>query len=148
MNYYMSNPFGINPANLGQGIAAARVPAPIAVPDVNETALASSAPSSALAASPPAGYSYVGCFTDIPGETLSDSNKTSNLNTPLACSQFCPNIEYFGLEFGDECYCGKSIDPGSIQVLGGCNTPCAGDSKQTCGGPALLSIYKKGTQTS
>lgn len=148
MNYYMSYPFGINPATLGRGLTAARIPASAAVADVSDPAVTSAADPAKLATTAPAGYSYVGCFTETPGGTLSGINQTSHGNTPVGCSQLCPNDEYFGVESGLECHCGKAINPESQQVSTGCNTPCAGDGKQACGGVALLNIHKKQTQTS
>jgi hypothetical protein len=145
MNYYMSTPFGINPATLGQSMTTARIPASAAVADLNVPAVAAD---TSLANTPPAGYSYVGCFTETPGRTLSGVNNTSHGNTQQQCSQFCPKDDYFGVESGMECHCGTIIDTGSQQVLTGCTTPCAGDNKQACGGTSLLSIYKKETQTS
>ncbi len=144
----MSYPFGINPATLGRDLAAARIPVSAAVTDLNDTAMASPADLVALPPTAPAGYSYIGCFTETPQRTLSGANGASHGNTALSCSQSCPNDEYFGVEFGIECHCGKAIDPQSQQVATGCNTPCAGDGKQACGGKSLLSIFKKETQTS
>lgn len=148
MNSYMSSPFGISPAALGQNSTAASVAVSAAIPAATGVGVISPVLSTALVGFDPAGYSYVGCFEEIPGGLLSDADEQSAWNTPLACSQFCRGSQFFGVESGADCYCGKAIDPEAQWVDRGCNIPCPGDRRYACGGDGLLSIYQKGTWTS
>lgn len=150
LNYEMSVPQGIDPARLGQtssqSLSAASVPASAAIDDAEVIAVPSSA-APALAARPPVGYSYVGCFNEIPGRAFTSANKTGSTMTAHECSSFCSSEQYFGTEFGTECYCGDKINIGSTQVSDGCDTPCMGDKTQVCGGVQHLTVYRKETQT-
>ena len=54
-----------------------------------------------------------------------------------------------GVEFGEECYCGRySDDPfryGLCSIAGcSCDEPCLGNSQQICGGLWAISIYSIG----
>lgn len=144
MNYYMTTPFGIDPSTLGRSVSASRIPLSAAF-DMNDTALA--APSSTAAPVSPAGYSYLGCYTDVPERTLSAFNTTLENNTPQNCALKCPEMEYMGLEFGGECRCDRVLHPNAVKVGGGCYLPCPGDKEQMCGDEGLVSVYKKETAT-
>lgn len=50
----------------------------------------------------------------------------------LASGQFTDN------QYGTQCYCGNTFTPTNST---GCNTPCAGDKDQICGGPWRNSVY-------
>lgn len=157
---YGSTLYGLNPATLDQPgnvdrvwVSGALLEANLPMSNSSTGVSASMVNSSTetlvtLASPPPAGYSLVGCFTEIPGLVLSDRMEVSTQNSPLACSQICSSSQYFGVENGEECYCGKAIDSKSLKVIKGCDTSCPGNSRQTCGGVDLLSIYQKGTGVS
>lgn len=133
MNYYNSEPYGINPALQDGGTVANGAPAtrPSSIP---------------LVASPPVGYTYAGCFSEIQGRALPDANQTSASLTVLECSQYCAKQQYFGVEFGSQCHCGQKLGKGA-DLVDGCDTPCVGDKTQVCGGVQKLSVYQKQTQT-
>jgi len=64
--------------------------------------------------------------------------------TPEKCAASCADFEYFGMEYGVECYCGDRIAAvATTEPEGECNVPCQGDSSKMCGGGWHLSIYEK-----
>ena len=157
MNYYMTTPYGIDPSTFGQTSASSAesaiaaivsVPASDAVDYSAATTLATAAPaSSAAIAAAPAGYSYLGCYTETPTRALPADNLTGGTTTVSSCAQFCAAEEYFGVEFGTQCFCANSLGQGSVLVDDGCDMPCAGNSGQICGGVERLSVYQKQTAT-
>ena len=139
MNYYMTTPTGINPARLGDANSL----------DANVSTSGSvDYTASSLTANPPAGYTYLGCYNEtVPQRALSTADDTSNSMTVQACATFCGKDQYFGVEFGTQCYCGNTIGSGSVQVNDGCVMACAGDETEACGGVEFLNVYQKQTQT-
>ncbi|KAI9822856.1 MAG: hypothetical protein M1826_000349 [Phylliscum demangeonii] len=101
------------------------------------------------------GWEYVGCGSDIAftARTLPDADTKSPDMTVEKCVDFCASkgFPYAGLEFADECYCGKTLaanrapQPG---LPGNCMMKCAGDSTEYCGGPQRISLYKKCDESS
>lgn len=63
--------------------------------------------------------------------------------TPDECHRYCmPQKEsfYFLIRKGNECVCAKDYEQDGYGVPL-CNTPCAGDSKQFCGGDTSWGVY-------
>ncbi|KAL5493711.1 hypothetical protein EMCRGX_G014930 [Ephydatia muelleri] len=98
---------------------------------------------------------YIGCFNDM--EIFSDLNggcyKDNIVNRdlqkfigvsykPMSCMKACLEYTYFGLQFGKECYCGNSYGIYGPARETQCSTPCATDSKLTCGGVLQNSVFK------
>ena len=50
--------------------------------------------------------------------------------------------DYYGLQNGNECYCGNSIFGAIPAYESQCNRPCTGDRSQYCGGSWRLKIFK------
>lgn len=51
-----------------------------------------------------------------------------------------------GLEYSYQCFCGDVIPSDRAPIpslIGNCAMPCSGDSKETCGGASLISLYQK-----
>ncbi|KAI9792686.1 MAG: hypothetical protein M1816_001785 [Peltula sp. TS41687] len=96
------------------------------------------------------GWEYVGCGSDVAftARTLPDASTSAKDMTVEKCVDFCvgKGLTVAGLEFAEECYCGKSIPqdrapkPG---ILGNCMMKCAGDKGEYCGGAQTISLYKK-----
>jgi WSC domain len=89
---------------------------------------------------------YYGCYIEStkPRALNSTSYDDYSHMTVEACQKFCTNasMPLFGLEYGGECYCGAKLSVGAISTFSSqCNTPCAGNKAQTCGGSAHLSLY-------
>lgn len=93
------------------------------------------------------GWDYVGCGPDsVNSRTLGNSSFMSDSMTVEKCLSFCKNkgLNYAGLEYATQCYCGDSLASSlkpTAGVLGNCFSPCAGNSSQYCGGSNRLSIY-------
>ena len=95
-------------------------------------------------------YNYVGCWNEsASGRALSDSAPPipTGGNTLENCATHCQGSTYFGMEYGNECYCGNSFGVGSYNqsssdpTVNGCSMPCGGNQSEYCGGPSRLSTY-------
>ncbi|KAH0046468.1 hypothetical protein KCU78_g6, partial [Aureobasidium melanogenum] len=94
-------------------------------------------------------YNYFGCWLDnVAGRALTNHALNGQTVGPDTCAAACSGYQYFGLEYGDECYCANTIGAnstiapgGSNTALNGCNMACAGASNFTCGGPNRLNVY-------
>lgn len=97
------------------------------------------------------GWKYIGCMKDIQGQarTLPQERKDFQDLTIEKCVDYCASKGYTfsGVEYSRECYCSNTITSGRLQTqesIGfACTMPCAGNSQQTCGGAALISIYQR-----
>ena len=68
----------------------------------------------------------------------------SNSMTLEKCAVYCKDHEYFGGEYGEECWCGDGFaNPTKSAPEGECNYVCAGNGKELCGAGNRLSIYQK-----
>lgn len=53
------------------------------------------------------------------------------------CSEYCEGEDFFGIQYGSECWCGSTGDGEEDVFRHGsatCEYPCAGDDEETCGG--------------
>lgn len=52
------------------------------------------------------------------------------------CSEYCEGEDFFGIQYGSECWCGSASDDEDVFRHGSatCEYPCAGDDEETCGG--------------
>lgn len=98
----------------------------------------------------PDGWDSYGCWVDgangrILGKQLSDNPKL----TLASCANSCASQGYTiaGAEYSRQCFCGKQIVNGGKKAASDseCNTPCAGDSSENCGGGGRMSIMSLGT---
>lgn len=75
----------------------------------------------------------------------------SSSSTTQACFDRCKDRDskptHFGLQNEKECFCGddsqldKHDDPEKPPA---CNSPCAGDPDETCGGHGAMTVYEMG----
>ncbi|WVF70056.1 hypothetical protein IAT40_004843 [Kwoniella sp. CBS 6097] len=92
----------------------------------------------------PAGWTDLGCMEDdVNKRALDGGSITLNNNTISACTSYCASkgFNYAGVEFGKECWCGKSAtlktaDPST------CNVACPGDIYSKCGGSSRMNVYR------
>jgi len=89
----------------------------------------------------------LGCFTD-----RGDSNDTGGRDLsgamlfdgqPMSierCQQFCNGYSYYGVENGNQCFCGSSIN-NNPSMSSNCGTQCSGNNSETCGGVWAIDIY-------
>ncbi|KAH6720098.1 WSC domain-containing protein [Leptodontidium sp. MPI-SDFR-AT-0119] len=92
-------------------------------------------------------FKYAGCFIDngSPRTLLYTGPRNSN-QTVQDCVAFCKgnDYQYAGLEYGEECFCGASVN--NIQAdEADCNMSCTGDDTEICGGFNRVSIYQDPT---
>ncbi|KAK3941138.1 WSC-domain-containing protein [Diplogelasinospora grovesii] len=90
-------------------------------------------------------FVYLGCYVDLyhqqrtlTGPSYSDAAGM----TWEACAAFCAGSNYFGTEYGTECYCGSSLDQSLKADETECNAPCAGDATEYCGASFRLDIFQ------
>lgn len=95
-------------------------------------------------------YSYMGCYTEATnGRALNSLSKAAASISVDTCASYCSAYTYFGVEYGNECYCGNAIQSGSGLITDGrCKMPCAANSTQICGGPNGLNMYQKSISSS
>ena len=65
---------------------------------------------------------------------------STNSMTPAACRTSCVGYTYYGVEFGQECWCGNTFASGTVLSYS-CGTPCTGNNAQICGGNYAMNIY-------
>ncbi|KAL8691510.1 MAG: hypothetical protein Q9218_003276 [Villophora microphyllina] len=91
------------------------------------------------------GYNYQGCYTEATkGRALSGSAFFNDLMTVEKCAASCSQFDMFGVEYGRECYCGSSLNMGSVSAAEtDCSFKCPGNGAETCGAGNRLNVYKK-----
>lgn len=89
-------------------------------------------------------YKYVSCYTEATnGRALTGKTVAADDMTLERCASNCTGFAYFATEYSRECYCGDSLNAGSINATdGNCLMTCAGNPLQYCGGPVRLSLYQ------
>ena len=88
-------------------------------------------------------FTYQSCYTEITGRALSGFALADNSITLQTCASNCTQYQYFGVEYGRECYCSNTLGSGSAPATDGrCNMACSGNSSFTCGGPNGLTLYQ------
>lgn len=90
-------------------------------------------------------YSPLGCYTEASsGRALTALSYSSATNmTATTCKAFCYGYKYFGVEYGQECYCGDTINTGSVSTTSSdCDMDCSGNKWQICGGHSRLNMYE------
>lgn len=101
---------------------------------------------------PPAGlfsnisFTPGGCLAEGPdgARALNGYLRSYPSMTPSLCAGVCgmSNFMFFGVEYGNECWCGNDITPGAKFVDSSkCNLPCAGDKTTNCGGQLAMSLW-------
>ena len=88
---------------------------------------------------------YMGCFVDelIPmHRDLSGLFSHGPRGSVTSCKMYCRDYFYFGLQFGNECYCGNEFGSHGRAPEEECNKPCLKDSRQMCGGTLRNSVYR------
>ncbi|KAL8670348.1 MAG: hypothetical protein Q9168_005106 [Polycauliona sp. 1 TL-2023] len=95
-------------------------------------------------------YNYLGCYSEatqgraLSGKTPAVPADGSTLET---CEASCQGYQYFGVEFANECYCGNTINAGSVAQASsdvdtnGCSMLCGGNQTEYCGGANRIEMY-------
>jgi hypothetical protein len=67
--------------------------------------------------------------------------------TYASCAAFCSGYNYFGVEYGSECYCGDSFtNPTDTVPETDCSLACSGDATEICGAGNRMNLFKSITQ--
>jgi hypothetical protein len=88
-----------------------------------------------------------GCWTEATnGRALTGKSYASDDMTLESCAAFCTGFAYFGAEYGRECYCGNTLQPGAVSAANqaDCNFLCKGDANEYCGAGSRLELYRAG----
>lgn len=90
-------------------------------------------------------FVFVGCQTEGNAtRALADASTAADTMNNTACATFCNGYQYFGTEYGRECYCGNNLaNSSTVAPAGDCKMTCAGSNLEYCGGSSRLSLYKK-----
>ncbi|CAM9466102.1 unnamed protein product [Ascophyllum nodosum] len=84
----------------------------------------------------------------IEASKLRDGTRRPQISIILSramCAEYCAGEEYFGTQYGNECWCGWSHgEDVERHGSGTCDYPCLGDEDQTCGGWYSMSLYQYG----
>ncbi|KAL2118539.1 hypothetical protein VTJ04DRAFT_8199 [Mycothermus thermophilus] len=88
-------------------------------------------------------FTYVSCWTDkVDERSLTAVNYRSANLTVEACAEQCKDYAYFGVEYGEECFCGDEL-AGEAAPEAECGMLCGGAPSQFCGGPDRMNLYAK-----
>lgn len=89
------------------------------------------------------GYVFVGCWTEgTDARAISGAAFAYDDMTLESCMANCTGFDYWGTEYGRECYCGNSLHPSSSEApLEECNMACGGDPTEFCGAGNRLDLY-------
>jgi len=62
--------------------------------------------------------------------------------TVEVCATNCDGFSYYGVENGNDCYCGNEVIGAATTT--GCITQCPGNPNEICGGPNnKMNLYQK-----
>ena len=94
-------------------------------------------------------WSYMGCAKDAGGSRALSGARYGDLKMTIdSCHVYCARQGHpiAGLEYGRECWCGKSLAPTNpIQSPSACASiaqmVCAGNSTEYCGAPNLITLW-------
>lgn len=112
----------------------------------NPPTMTSATPTPTPTASKPSlsGYTYTGCIVDnLNPRPLSASMTSSSSNTYAFCANYCTGYPYFGIEYGNECFCAWVL-PTAVETKpdSECKMACAGSATELCGGSNRMTIFK------
>ncbi|KAJ0162244.1 hypothetical protein CTA2_4864 [Colletotrichum tanaceti] len=120
-------------------IAATRTTPP---PDTNATST-TAAPAATTTWVEVANWEYIGCYLDAADRAFPDKYTHIDNQTNRLCAAACADYEYFGTQFGDQCYC-SSTPPETAAPAWNCDMHCNGaQTSEICGGYFFLSAWKK-----
>lgn len=96
------------------------------------------------------GWNYLGCYTEA-----TTGRALNGILLPIraavtdveSCAAACSGYVYFGVEYGQECYCGNVLNAGSVNSntvtnANPCNMICADNANEYCGGRSVLNLYQ------
>ena len=81
-------------------------------------------------------YVFQGCYSEATNSrALTGAAYVNSTMTIEMCAADCKGFSIFGVEYGQECFCGNSLQAGSIKVTNqnDCNFLCPGNATEYCG---------------
>ena len=91
-------------------------------------------------------YTWIGCYTEATNSRALTSANYINYTTMTIqiCEAFCSSpvqYTYFGVEYAGECYCGNTLQAGSvITTTSACSMLCDGSNLEYCGAGNRLDV--------
>ncbi|KAI1266095.1 WSC domain-containing protein [Xylariaceae sp. FL1019] len=88
-------------------------------------------------------YEYAGCYFDNnPSKALTTTQPGGSFMTLEICATSCSGYQYFGTEYGGECYCGNVMTEGNTKTdESDCSMLCSGNTTEYCGNGNRLTLY-------
>ncbi|KAK5663734.1 hypothetical protein OQA88_4165 [Cercophora sp. LCS_1] len=89
-------------------------------------------------------WKYIGCHRDNVGgiRSINSKNTADDDMTLEFCADFCEGYNFFGTEYGRECFCSWTLDTPALKVTeSDCSMACASNSAQICGNGDRLTVY-------
>ncbi|KAG8896803.1 hypothetical protein FRB99_008645, partial [Tulasnella sp. 403] len=117
-----------------------RAATPVSSPSSSSTSTSTPTPSAT------ASWTTLGCYADQSARTLNAKSTSDPAMTYQKCQTFCAGFTYAGTENGNECWCGNSLTTNQPLAANQCQTPCAGNSAQVCGGGWKITIFSYGSK--
>lgn len=103
-------------------------------------------------------YTYYGCVSEPSAGKLMDFQVYNNgtTMTPQVCLSQCEQFTYAGVEYGQECWCGNTLNlagwsgatPGQNVSSSQCSMLCPGNATEYCGSGNVLQLYVRKTSVS
>ncbi|KAL7931905.1 WSC domain-containing protein [Trichoderma chlorosporum] len=103
-------------------------------------------------------FTFYGCFSEPSAGKLMDNQVYNNdtTMTPQVCFSHCTQYKYAGVEYGQECWCGNTLNlagledstPGKNVTVDECSMPCPGNATEYCGAGNRLQLYMQKTAVS
>uniref|UniRef100_A0A1I8ID34 WSC domain-containing protein n=1 Tax=Macrostomum lignano TaxID=282301 RepID=A0A1I8ID34_9PLAT len=91
-------------------------------------------------------FTYMGCYMDkAQSRDLLIPGGHGNHMDPTECNEVCKKrmkTKFMGLQDGGNCWCGNKFNKYGKAKDSACNTPCAGNPKEKCGGRYLNSVFE------
>ena len=88
---------------------------------------------------------FLGCYEDSRfNRDFTGKIAWAAHRSPKLCLQFCDGggYQYFGLQYGGECFCGNSYGKHKKLIDSKCDVPCRDDDSEMCGGDLANSVYE------
>jgi hypothetical protein len=95
-------------------------------------------------------WNSIGCWTDaVSTRALSAAAPSLGANNTVeACASACAGHNFFGVEYGTECYCGSAVAKTStLAAATDCSMTCSGNPSEFCGAGNRINVYQNSEAT-
>eukprot|EP00903_Cladosiphon_okamuranus_P021312 g19583.t1 len=90
-------------------------------------------------------FELLGCSVDSDNRVMEEGPYVANPMSAEICWGYCAaedkDFEYFGTQYGEECFCAKTLSDTVSLDYDGCDYSCAGKESEICGGYYAISVY-------